>query len=77
MIGPRLRFAGLLAFIIAYWLIAIPLILTALIGTCGMGPDATCDNGGMLSFIFAVIGFSAVFISIMLFLSKKKNRNGA
>ena len=77
MNNPTLRTVGLIAFTIAYWVAAIPLIFTALLGTCGMGPDATCANGGMLSFLFAVIGFTAIFISIIIFFLKKKNPNGA
>ena len=63
--GPArfIAFAGLAA---VYWTVASLFLLTAMIGTCGMGPDATCSNGGPASFVFALIGFAAVFLSITI-----------
>ena len=56
---------------IAYWIAAALLILTALIGTCGMGPDAVCTNGGWTSALLATLGFVLVYVALFLWFRKR------
>ncbi|MDO7835286.1 hypothetical protein Q4610_09505 [Sphingobium sp. HBC34] len=42
---------------IAYWLIAMIVILLASIGNCGMGPDAPADCDGISPAITGVLSF--------------------
>ncbi len=68
-----LRLVAFIAIALLYWLVASGLILTAMIGTCGMGPDALCSNGGPLSAAFAFVGFAAVFFSFTLVFFRRKS----
>ena len=56
---------------IAYWIAAALLVLTALIGTCGMGSDAVCTNGGWTSALLATLGFVLVYVALFLWFRKR------
>ena len=63
-----MKFAGIS---IAYWLVAALLLFTALIGTCGMSPDALCTNGGWTSALLATLGFALVYVALFLWFRKR------
>ena len=61
---------------VIYWFLAAFGILTMLIGTCGMGPDAVCSNGGLMPALLAALGFTLVYVASTLWFVRLGAKRG-
>ena len=67
----NLTLANIVIFVlvsVVWWVIACCIMLMAIIGPCGMGPDATCDvtpYPALLAFGGAAVGYAGLAILIL------------